>query len=902
MAQIRTVVPQAAVTNFRQGPTDAGGGFRLLAGALDTAYEYLKPKAIQEMTEAGDALGRDIAKQQIGEPAPPMVAMSTKGEADPNATLGADAMAALGHGGGYRASLIGTESGGNWAAQNNETGAGGKKGHFGRVQFGRARLQDAMNAGAIPQGTTPEQFMASPELQIAAENWHFSDLEANLADLVGREVNGQVLDMGALVAMGHLGGAGGARQYVESGGAYNPSDSFGTSLSDYARTHGGSGGGTSVSLSTADSSVPAAPTVMRTADGKLTSRLFGPTSNPILAAHDAAAGVAYQADVFLKASADMMGLSEQFALDPAGFKSAADEYVKNMVASAPEDFRMDVRAELEKEAGRRYLGIMDERQRDIRQRANNSTAALADKWSDDLAGAIASGNQEEAAVARSQLSAVLATRERLPGLSWTPEQSANYMAKVEAEGQSRIKKAQDEQASAWKSALSTITDAAKAGLHAADETLLDNPAVQALLPDEWRKAAAFTTLRDQLPTFNSMTPAAQAAALAEMKSQPVQEEWEVDLYSAAEDAAAASAKAWKDDPIKRAGEVLTDEPPPPLPAFDQNDPSAFMAALGARAAYGQKLVDAGYIKSEIYLSKEEAKTVGAMFGKDVPPEIKAMAAGAVVGAMGADAEGLFRQINTTDPVIPHVGALMARGGDPAVATEAMTGQALLDQKVVQAPTAGAVTAGMSKVQEALANTPGALQGMEGVKKAAIAIYAARIAAGADEETQKQVMEEAWQSALGQSNSLGRITGGVQEVGAAGVSAQKVLLPPGVNGEELGEALDRAFGFQPAFGIAGWLGTKDRGPQDDAMWMAAAGSVPALGGQPIDQTLWRDGSLVMTPIKREGGSGSEYLLSHRRWDGTSQSYVLDYVRTLGATGDVPFIFDAEKLIAAGLVPR
>jgi len=140
---------------------------------------------------------------------------------------------------GYLDSLIQSESGGNWGAQNSEMGAGGKAGHFGRVQFGQARLQDAMNAGAIPQGVTPQQFMASPELQVAAENWHFADLEKNLGPLVGSVVNGRALDMGSLVAMGHLGGAGGARKYVQTGGRYNPSDSFGTSLSDYAGAHGG---------------------------------------------------------------------------------------------------------------------------------------------------------------------------------------------------------------------------------------------------------------------------------------------------------------------------------------------------------------------------------------------------------------------------------------------------------------------------------------------------------------------------------------------------------------------------------------------------------------------------------------------------------------------------------------
>jgi hypothetical protein len=183
-----------------------------------------------------------------GQPRDPLDPVSISG--DTMAALGKDSGTA-----GYRASLVGTESGGNWKAQNSEVGAGGKAGHYGRVQFGQARLQEAMNAGAIPQGTTPEQFMSSPALQIAAENWHFGDLENQLGDLVGTVVNGKPLDMGALVAMGHLGGAGGARKYVESGGAYNPSDSFGTSLADYASTHGGQ----PVSMSAKGEGAPMAP-------------------------------------------------------------------------------------------------------------------------------------------------------------------------------------------------------------------------------------------------------------------------------------------------------------------------------------------------------------------------------------------------------------------------------------------------------------------------------------------------------------------------------------------------------------------------------------------------------------------------------------------------------------------
>lgn len=151
----------------------------------------------------------------------------------------------------YRASLIGTESGGNFAARNNEIGAGGKAGHFGRVQFGQARFAEAKAAGAVPQGMTIQDFAKdTPEgraAQVSAENWHFEDLERKLSPYVGSNVNGQNLDLGSLVAMGHLGGAGGAEKYVKTGGRYNPSDSFGTSLADYAKKHAGkSGGGTQV--------------------------------------------------------------------------------------------------------------------------------------------------------------------------------------------------------------------------------------------------------------------------------------------------------------------------------------------------------------------------------------------------------------------------------------------------------------------------------------------------------------------------------------------------------------------------------------------------------------------------------------------------------------------------------
>ena len=144
------------------------------------------------------------------------------------------------------ASLNVSESGGNFRAQNAAVGSGGHVGHFGRGQFGVARLQEAAAAGAIPQGTTPQQFMQSEELQKSAENWHFAKIDraiqANGFDrLIGQRINGVPITVEGLRAVAHLGGEQGMKRFVETGGAYNPSDANGTSLMDYFRQHGGGG-------------------------------------------------------------------------------------------------------------------------------------------------------------------------------------------------------------------------------------------------------------------------------------------------------------------------------------------------------------------------------------------------------------------------------------------------------------------------------------------------------------------------------------------------------------------------------------------------------------------------------------------------------------------------------------
>lgn len=138
----------------------------------------------------------------------------------------------------FRNALAMSESGGRYGIVNDE-------GYAGRYQFGDARLTDFRRATGLD--FTMDEFVASPELQEAAYNWHIADIDQRIAseglgEFVGQEIGGVPITQNALRAMAHLGGFGGMSQFLRSGGQYNPADSNGTSLSDYGTRFAGMGG------------------------------------------------------------------------------------------------------------------------------------------------------------------------------------------------------------------------------------------------------------------------------------------------------------------------------------------------------------------------------------------------------------------------------------------------------------------------------------------------------------------------------------------------------------------------------------------------------------------------------------------------------------------------------------
>lgn len=223
-----------------EGP---GAGFNILANgfaahilnkranAAETKGREGAETAFQNAT-GGGALAQ-LFQQGLAGP--------TQVQSQPSGVAGAFEGAAASSG-QFPASLIQSESGGNWSALNSE-------GYGGRLQFGKDRLADAARAGVIPAGMTGAQFsQLPPEQQQAVESWHFADIDQQaqrmgLDKFVGQNVGGVNVTQDAIRGMAHLGGIGGAAKFLQSGGQYNPADSNGTSLRDYGQRHGGGQGG-----------------------------------------------------------------------------------------------------------------------------------------------------------------------------------------------------------------------------------------------------------------------------------------------------------------------------------------------------------------------------------------------------------------------------------------------------------------------------------------------------------------------------------------------------------------------------------------------------------------------------------------------------------------------------------
>ena len=98
----------------------------------------------------------------------------------------------------------------------------------GKLQFGKARLQDYQNA--TDTTFTQDEFIKDTVLQDQVAAWHIADLDKAIDALGDAAAD---YDRDGLRAVAHLGGKSGMKKFVRSKGNYNPADELGTSLQSY---------------------------------------------------------------------------------------------------------------------------------------------------------------------------------------------------------------------------------------------------------------------------------------------------------------------------------------------------------------------------------------------------------------------------------------------------------------------------------------------------------------------------------------------------------------------------------------------------------------------------------------------------------------------------------------------
>jgi murein DD-endopeptidase MepM/ murein hydrolase activator NlpD len=80
----------------------------------------------------------------------------------------------------------------------------------------------------------------SAEQQRAVEDWHFSDIDRQaeargINRYIGQTIAGVPINQNSIRAMAHIGGIGGVRRFIMTGGRVDSGDPLGTKISDYGR-------------------------------------------------------------------------------------------------------------------------------------------------------------------------------------------------------------------------------------------------------------------------------------------------------------------------------------------------------------------------------------------------------------------------------------------------------------------------------------------------------------------------------------------------------------------------------------------------------------------------------------------------------------------------------------------
>jgi hypothetical protein len=881
MAVLRNITPSSALSSFQNVTVPGPSVFDVLSDAAQTAFEIMDPIALEQAQREGVQQGTDALGEY--QPASVQPGFSPTGAAGGRSTPNPDEN-------DPRRSIMGTGAG----VQGRRTMGDGIRDAAGALDMPPEMLAqiisyetggtfDPMQPGPTTQHGQHRGLIQFGEPQAEQYGVNWSDPEGSQLGSDGAIVryfreNGWQPGMGLLDAYSIV-NAGAPGRYSASdannGGApgdvrYKVENDLPAHLANAARVLGGE-------IDPAGAARAPASVQVRTQSGNLEVRdatIF--TSRYDRVRQTAAAG-AYSAGVLINAETDIAAIRRSFEYDPDGFAGAARGYVDQIVESAPESLRPELRRDMELEARRVLNGVLEDRHTQTMTRASNQSRALSERYSQQYAELFASGDTDGAAQARSQLAATLRYQENLPGSNWTPAQSENALRAAQQDGlRLRDSQATERDTEVGRS-LRSILDVVEAGGNHEDEGFLSTPEAQN--HEDYNRTIAAVHLRDTYPQLRSMTIDQLDDAIEEVSATAVGEEWELGIRDALISTRASAVEDWDEDPIAAAQDRL--QRPPPTIVTDS--PEDLVRSFSERARYAQQIVDAGYTDDRRFFSAEEAQVIGLGLSDEADPEERAAFAAGLVQGFGRNAASAARELGAGESVQHWIGTA-AYTGNLVVMGEALTGSAM--RRSGQARPAAAEDQILETVSPDVFDALPRNAALISTLMEAAMDHAAF--SSGQEPPDAAALASSVQLALGQSPD-GR--GGVQDV-----FGSPTLLPPGMSASQVQNSLLQASGpdvnlvqigdrIAALPEIVGRGGRRDRRVVQDEAYIeenalaffdtieeaqAASFSMwgergpPMVAGEVITSDIL-EGMRLIPVMRANGVVAGQYYLQGNRWD-------------------------------------
>lgn len=174
--------------------------------------------------------------------------------------------------------------------------------------------------------------------------------------------------------------------------------------------------------------------IVRDPNGNIRSEQISPLALPFRGQAQAAAALAMRSEIEVDAYTRLQQMETESNFDPDAFRNSAASYTEQIVGDAPEYMRGEIREFLETQVNSRAMGLVDHQRRETLKRADNSSRALLDRMQQDLMGLFAAGNADAIEARILEANALLAAREKMPGIAWTGEDSENWVSQVLQDG------------------------------------------------------------------------------------------------------------------------------------------------------------------------------------------------------------------------------------------------------------------------------------------------------------------------------------------------------------------------------------------------------------------------------------------------------------------------------------